>query len=163
MCIITVYVAKKNKPKISNLPSDLIKPTEINNNDTPIKFSFVNLDLKNKKYSIENIKDNKEKAKLYDNLITKLHEYSTHKNFKKYISDNGPYRDKNHIHPIDWNDERIREKSFTNMNSNEMEQIKDDCWQLGINGTTFRIHGYFIDNIFYVVWLDPLHNLYHSK
>ena len=44
-----------------------------------------------------------------------------------------------------------------------MEQIKDDCWQLGINSTTFRIHGFFIENVFYVVWLDPLHMLYESK
>ena len=163
MCITIVYVAKKSKLKISNPPSDLIKPTEVKNNDTPIKFSFVNLDLNNKKYSMNAIGDNKTKSKFYDNLISKLQEYSTYKNFKKHIRNDGTYRDINHIHPIDWNDEQIREKGFTNMRLDEMEQIKEDCWQLGINSTTFRIHGYFIDNVFYVVWLDPLHNLYHSK
>ncbi|HCA3585732.1 TPA: hypothetical protein MO350_003382 [Salmonella enterica subsp. enterica serovar Java] len=23
-----------------------------------------------------------------------------------------------------------------------------------------RIHGFFVDNIFHIVWLDPTHNLY---
>ncbi len=44
-----------------------------------------------------------------------------------------------------------------------MRQIKDECWQLGINNQGFRIHGYFIGNIFYVVWLDPNHNMYERK
>lgn len=44
-----------------------------------------------------------------------------------------------------------------------MRQIKEECWQLGINNQGFRIHGYFIENIFYVVWFDPNHNMYERK
>ncbi|MBO5142952.1 MAG: hypothetical protein J6C46_08225 [Clostridia bacterium] len=66
------------------------------------------------------------------------------------------------MHPIDWSDSKIREKSFSSLSSELMEQISDECWQLGIT-SEFRIHGFFIDNVFYVVWLDPLHQLYESK
>lgn len=35
-----------------------------------------------------------------------------------------------------------------------------DCWQLRISKSKGGIHGVFQDNIFYVIWLDPLHNMY---
>lgn len=35
-----------------------------------------------------------------------------------------------------------------------------DCYQLRISKTKGGIHGIFVDNIFYVIWLDPLHNMY---
>ena len=154
---------KNKKPKASTSPKELIEPTKIYYDAKQLKFSFVNLNLNSKKYNMDLIGDNKQKAKFYNDFIKKIQEYSTHKNFKKHISDNGTYRDTNHIHQIDWGDSRIRESCFTNLNPNEMEQIKDDCWQLGINSTTFRIHGYFVDDVFYVVWLDPMHELYHKK
>lgn len=155
-------MGNKNKPRISTPPSDLIKPTKIDN-EKKLKFSFVNLDLNNKKYSMNAIDDNKQKVRFYNNLITKLQEYSSFENFRRHINNDGNYRDQNHIHPIDWNDNQIREHGFTNLKNDEMEQIKDDCWQLGVNSTTFRIHGYFVEDVFYVVWLDPLHSLYYSK
>ena len=36
----------------------------------------------------------------------------------------------------------------------------DDMWQIRISLSKGGIHGVFVDNIFYVVWLDPQHNLY---
>ena len=35
-----------------------------------------------------------------------------------------------------------------------------DCYQIRISQSKGGIHGVFVDNIFYVIWLDPLHNLY---
>lgn len=92
----------------------------------------------------------------------KLDEYGKIENFRKNLSDKN-YKKRNHIHPINWKDPQIREKCFTSLDTNLMSQIKDDCWQLGIDNHTFRIHGFFIENVFYIVWLDPLHNLYHKK
>ena len=90
-----------------------------------------------------------------------MKEYCNHEDFKKEIF--GRYGDVNRIHRIDWGDNRIRENSFTSLDTNLFLQIKDECWQLGINNETFRVHGFFIENVFYIVWLDPLHNLYHRK
>lgn len=35
-----------------------------------------------------------------------------------------------------------------------------DCYQIRISKSKGGIHGIFYDNIFYVIWLDPLHNMY---
>ena len=35
-----------------------------------------------------------------------------------------------------------------------------DCYQLRISTSKGGIHGIFVENIFYVIWLDPLHNMY---
>ena len=156
-------MAKRKKPKTSNNPIKLFTPTEVKKENNKLLVSFEHLCLNNKKYNMDEIGDNKIKNKYYQDFYEKILEYSKYDNFKKYISENGIYRDKNHIHQIKWNDNRINENAFTSLNTNLMEQIKDDCWQLGINNDKFRIHGFFIDNVFYLVWLDPLHHLYPLK
>ena len=35
-----------------------------------------------------------------------------------------------------------------------------DCYQIRISTSKGGIHGVFEENIFYVIWLDPLHNMY---
>lgn len=35
-----------------------------------------------------------------------------------------------------------------------------DCYQIRISQSKGGIHGIFRENIFYVIWLDPLHNMY---
>lgn len=35
-----------------------------------------------------------------------------------------------------------------------------DCYQIRISKSKGGIHGVFYDNIFYVIWFDPLHNMY---
>lgn len=35
-----------------------------------------------------------------------------------------------------------------------------DCYQIRISKSKGGIHGVFNENIFYVIWLDPLHNMY---
>lgn len=43
------------------------------------------------------------------------------------------------------------------------EQHQDDCLQFSISKANGRVHGFLIDNIFYIVWLDPDHNLYPTR
>lgn len=35
-----------------------------------------------------------------------------------------------------------------------------DCYQIRISTAKGGIHGVFVENTFYVIWLDPLHNMY---
>ena len=35
-----------------------------------------------------------------------------------------------------------------------------DCYQIRISKSKGGIHGVFYENIFYVIWFDPLHNMY---
>lgn len=39
----------------------------------------------------------------------------------------------------------------------------DDMWQIRISVSKGGIHGIFSDNVFYVIWFDPQHNLYPDK
>lgn len=147
------------KPKVSVKPSKIIDETNIKNNSTQLVISYKYLCTNNSKYSMEAVKDSKIKIQYYNDFYKKILEYSQIDNFKAHISSNVWYRNSNHIHPIDWNDRRIKEKNFSCLPLKLMEQVKDDCYQLGINHA-FRIHGFFIENVFYIVWLDPNHELY---
>lgn len=64
-------------------------------------------------------------------------------------------------HPIDWDDPNVTEKCFGFPNE---EVIVDTPYQISVSSNKYgRIHGFFIGNVFYVVWLDPEHNLYKRK
>lgn len=130
------------KPKVKTKTQDKLPVTDIKNKSRKITFSYKYLDLSNSKYSMDNISDFRKAIQFYGEYHKKLKEYSGREN---------------------WNDQQIRESCFTCLNKDLMEQVKDDCWQLGINSTTFRIHGFFVGDTFYIVWLDPLHQLYPSK
>lgn len=38
-----------------------------------------------------------------------------------------------------------------------------DCYQIRISKSKGGIHGVFFDNVFYIIWLDPLHNMYPNE
>lgn len=39
----------------------------------------------------------------------------------------------------------------------------EEMWQIRISQRKGGIHGIFIENVFYVIWFDPLHNLYPDE
>lgn len=62
-------------------------------------------------------------------------------------------------HRIDW--AHTTEKGF---GLKDEEQLVDVPYQFQISSNEHgRIHGFFVGNVFYVVWLDPDHLLYESK
>lgn len=62
------------------------------------------------------------------------------------------------FHPIDWNDHRLTETCFGIPNE---EQIAYEPRQFSISVNEHgRVHGFYIDNVFYIRWFDPNHNLY---
>lgn len=58
------------------------------------------------------------------------------------------------LHPIDWKNTN----ADAPVGSEQLE-----FWQFRVNKSKGRIIGFFIDNVFYVVWLDPHHNLTNSE
>ena len=38
-----------------------------------------------------------------------------------------------------------------------------DCYQIRLSKSKGAIHGVFNENVFYVIWLDPLHNMYPDE
>jgi hypothetical protein len=59
-------------------------------------------------------------------------------------------------HRIDFSESNVSEETFGILG----EDIDNDAWQLGISANAHgRIHGYFVGDVFYVVWFDPYHEL----
>ncbi|NMG11911.1 hypothetical protein DP117_35700 [Brasilonema sp. UFV-L1] len=59
-------------------------------------------------------------------------------------------------HPIDWID--TTESCFGFPGE---EQLVDTPYQFSISSNKHgRVHGFFIEEVFYIVWLDPNHKLY---
>lgn len=44
----------------------------------------------------------------------------------------------------------------------ENEELEESFFQIGFGLSKGRAHGILIDNVFYVIWLDPHHYLYHD-
>lgn len=62
-------------------------------------------------------------------------------------------------HPIKWED--TSESGFGFLNE---EQLVDTPYQFSLSSNEHgRVHGFFIDEIFYIVWLAPEHRLYPAK
>lgn len=39
----------------------------------------------------------------------------------------------------------------------------EEMWQIRISASKGGIHGVFYENVFFVIWFDPQHNLYPDK
>ncbi|CEI81323.1 hypothetical protein BN997_01141 [Oceanobacillus oncorhynchi] len=65
------------------------------------------------------------------------------------------------VHPHDWKDTTAK----FDLDDNLLEQLEEDnaCIQFSVSQAKGRVHGFMIDNIFYIVWLDRHHNLYPSE
>lgn len=63
------------------------------------------------------------------------------------------------VHPHNWE----RASAQFDLPEESFEQYKENCLQFSISKANGRVHGILIDNVFYIVWLDPLHNLYPPK
>ncbi|WP_245602731.1 hypothetical protein [Gloeothece verrucosa] len=62
-------------------------------------------------------------------------------------------------HEINWED--TTESGFGIKGE---EQLVDQPYQFSLSANQYgRIHGFFIEEIFYIVWLDPDHKLYSKK
>ena len=60
-------------------------------------------------------------------------------------------------HPIEW----IQTSEANGFNFPKYEEIVDTPYQFAVSGNEHgRIHGFFIYNTFYIVWLDRDHQLY---
>ncbi|HEY0309059.1 MAG TPA: hypothetical protein VGB94_12930 [Acidobacteriaceae bacterium] len=70
-----------------------------------------------------------------------------------------------HRHPIPFK-ETTEPNGFPSIDPADDELWTDDAWQFGLRETsgtpskTWRVHGFLAAEVFYVVWLDPLHKLH---
>ncbi|MCL6559413.1 MAG: hypothetical protein K6U74_11575 [Firmicutes bacterium] len=113
-----------------------------------INFSFIYLDLEHEAFNCGGTK-----VGWFFHLFEILGEISRMKRNEFRFESVRRFR----IHPHDWD----RAAYKFNLPDALMEQLEEDkCIQFSLSQADGRVHGFMIDNVFYVVWLDPHHNLY---
>jgi hypothetical protein len=118
--------------------------------ESSVSFSFKYLEKNHGKFSYVN-----RKSDYFLTLLTKLSDYSSMKRLELLANRSPSIR----CHPIEW--KHTSEKGF---GFKDEEQLVDTPYQLQLTSNRHgRIHGFFIEAVFYVVWLDPDHLLYPTR
>jgi hypothetical protein len=112
-----------------------------------LEFSFKYLDSTNEKFSPQECS-----VEFFRALIEAIQAYS-HWTVERFTDQNN----KDHRHIIVF-EETTEPDGFSTLEEDQLAY--HDAWQFGLSKTeVWRVHGILIDNVFYVVWLDPDHKL----
>lgn len=119
--------------------------------DGLLRFSFKHLDLNNPKFCTSRCKPG-----YVERLLTRLRDISSFK-VQEFRTNRSPSLK---AHPIDFS-ETSETDGFSSLNS----QLRyEEAWQFEITRNEHgRVHGLLIIETFYVVWIDPDHQLYPQK
>lgn len=140
---------KPKKTQLSKESQSSIRPTEIKSRQG-ISFSFKYYDASHDKFSC-NGKD----GLYWQTLVNRLRDISGLTALQLRQGGNKTLR----CHPIDWS--KTSENSF---GLKDEEQLVDIPYQFSLSSNEHgRVHGFIIDEVFYIVWLDPNHLLYPAK
>ena len=127
-----------------------IKPSAPVNEDGVIMFSFKHLQLEHPKGKFcVRAKD----GEYFFKILSRLKDVSTLKASDLRMSGGKSLR----AHCIDWKS-TSEKNGFSHLNE-QLQSIKPYQFQFSSNEYG-RLHGFFIDNVFYAVWFDPGHELY---
>ncbi|HAF2126683.1 TPA: hypothetical protein G9F27_000787 [Salmonella enterica] len=116
-----------------------------------INFSFRYIDADNDKFCFTS-----QGASYFCKVLNRLKDLSTLTE-REFIADRGATLKS---HPIDWR-HTSEPDGFSHLN----EQFQGYTpYQFAVSRNEHgRVHGFFIGNVFHVVWLDPDHRLYPEK
>ncbi len=144
-------VARIKPSRIGAGFSDLVKPTDISKDE--LRFSFKYLQLSNPKYCV-----NSQEVKYFLKFLERLFDISKCPIIQLKM---GTYGKTLRFHPIDFGDPCVSEDGFTSLPSAFVPIAEENAWQFSISSNEHgRVHGFIIGDVFFVVWLDPDHNLY---
>lgn len=140
----------KIKKSESKKPSSEIKPSITKTPPKGVSFSYKYLQTGHPKFSPEG-----RESTYFIALLERLRDVSSWTAQELMNNHSKTLR----CHPIDWAD--TTEECFGFAGE---EQIVDTPYQISLSSNEHgRIHGFFINEIFYIVWLDPDHKLYSKK
>ena len=139
----------KKIPKV-NPPHSQFIPKQVTGGNSKIVFSFEHLDFTNPYYNCNGMCD-----KGIKNCFEKLKAYSSF-TIEDLFSNKGNNTIRFH---------GIKKEEVTDWPEylEHNEQLEDSFYQISFGMSKGRAHGVIIENIFYVIWLDPHHFLYHNK
>jgi hypothetical protein len=126
------------------------RPAHPTLNQSQVKFSFQYLDLESEKFGFDRCGIEFLKCFLCEMKRLGRH---TVAEFCEWDNDR-------HSHAIEFS-ETTEPGGFPGLD----DQLEpEEFWQFGLVRTRpWRVHGFFIDSVFYVVWLDPEHRLSGTK
>lgn len=138
---------KRIKPNFPGKLNPQIKPHAPRERSV-ISFSFKHLHLDHPKFSVEG-RDSRYLIK----LLCRLKDVCSFTAAELCVNNSPSLR----AHPIAWSD-TTEPQGFAHLN----EQLRGTTpYQFQISSNEHgRVHGFFIDNVFFIVWLDPSHSLY---
>jgi len=113
-----------------------------------MSFSFQYIDLKHKKFNPDLAQQN-----YLNKLAERLRDLCCNSALDLQVCRSESLR----AHPVDWKD-TTEPKGFAHLNP----QLRDlPPYQFSISRDKHgRVCGFIVDDIFFIVWLDPNHNLY---
>lgn len=129
-----------------------IKPTPLSKDKTSFSFRYLTPGPDNKFYY-------KEKSSAYFcKVIERLKDLCAWKPTELKVSRSSSLR----CNPIEWKKSNVTESCFGL--PNEEDLVGEGAYEFGVSGNEHgRIHGFFRDTIFHIVWLDPDHKLIRSS
>ncbi|WP_422134967.1 hypothetical protein [Endozoicomonas sp. ALD040] len=139
-------MAKKRKVQPSKLQKKYLPTTPVH--EKHVSFSFKHLDLNNNKFSITG-----KNARYFHKVLERLKNLSELLPGEILQNRTSALR----AHPIEWKQTSERE-GFATLNE-QLQGQRPYQFQISANEHG-RIHGFFIDSVFHVVWFDPDHKLY---
>jgi hypothetical protein len=121
-------------------------PAHPTTDQSPVRFSFKYLDLVSEKFAFERCKNDFLRC-----LLEELKRLSACN-----VSEFCEYDNERHSHAITFLD-TTEPNGFPGLE----DQLEPEYfWQFSlVRNRPWRVHGFFIDSVFYVVWLDPEHRL----
>lgn len=137
------------KIKASKTPEDKIHPLEIPSKY--LKFSFEHVDFANEKFSFSDCD-----ITYFQSLFDRLKALSswTGKEFATNISRSI------RSNPIIW-DRTTEPNGFIHFNETLRDYYNQLAFEFSVSVNEHgRVHGFLIENVFYVIWFDPSHNLF---
>lgn len=145
-------INKHTTPRVGKTSGIGKNKDQLNSHDSLIKFSYKYLDFNHGKFQFHD-----RDAGYFLHLFERMKDLS----FKLVSELQSAGRDHKGVrfHDVDWND--TSEDCFGIPNE---DMIVDKPWQFALSANELgRVHGFFINNVFYVVWFDPEHKLYSGK
>lgn len=139
----------KKKPRKTQIPRN--KNNKIQRTSLPplqgVSFSFKYFQPAHDDFNVK-----KQDGKYLNILLSRLKDLCSLTSFDLKSNRSSTLR----CHPINWKD-----TSQNDFGIIDEEQLVDQGYQFSLSANQYgRVHGFFIEEVFYVVWLDPDHKLY---
>ena len=131
-------------------PAQWTIPPIVQPNARTIQFSFKHLDINNPKFPV-----NACTAEFWFALAAKIVEYS-----QWPVDVFEDQNDEAHRHIIDFT-ETNEPDGFAHLGTDQLAYAP--TWQFQVGVEQWRVLGFILDEVFYIVWLDPNHIIYRPN